>query len=276
MGVVPLSRLRVALLALATSWAVCGLSACATAQNYPDATGPRYHGEFVGQPQAPTIKVVTLNLKYGRQVATAIQLLREVFALRDADVIALQEVDDAAVSAIARALSLNYVYYPGAVHPRTGRDFGNALLTRWPIEADAKLLLPHPGRFRKMRRIAVAATLRVRDVPLRCYSVHLETPWAVSAAERRDQAAVVVADAAGFERVLVAGDFNNQSIVARAFQDAGFRWITQGEGHTISHFTWDHVFTRGLRLRDIGSAGVVTESRRVSDHKPVWAELVLE
>ena len=47
----------------------------------------------------------------------------------------------------------------------------------------------------------------------------------------------MVSDAAGFERVLVAGDFNNQGIVARAFQDAGYRWITQGEGHTISHFT---------------------------------------
>ena len=271
-----LSRLRAGVLAAAMSWASCGLSACATAQNYPDKAGPRYHGEFAGQPQAPAIKVVTLNLKYGRQVATAIQLLREVEALRDADVIALQEVDDNAAAAIARALSLNYVYYPGAVHPKTGRDFGDALLTRWPIEADAKVPLPHPGRFRHMRRIAVAATIRIRDVPVRCYSVHMETPGAVSAAQRRDQAAAVVNDAAGFERVLVAGDFNNQGIVARAFQDAGYRWITQGEGHTISHFTWDHVFTRGLRLRDLASAGVVRESRGVSDHKPVWAELVLE
>jgi endonuclease/exonuclease/phosphatase family metal-dependent hydrolase len=98
----------------------------------------------------------------------------------------------------------------------------------------------------------------------------------VSAAQRRDQAAVVVADAAGFAHVLVAGDFNNQGIVARAFQEAGYRWITRGEGHTISHFTWDHVFTRGLRLRDEASAGVVSESRGVSDHKPIWAELVLE
>jgi endonuclease/exonuclease/phosphatase family metal-dependent hydrolase len=270
------SRLRAAVLAGITARVLCGFSACASAQNYPDATGPRYHGEFAGQPQAPVVKVVTLNLKYARKVATAIQLLREVPALENADVIALQEMDDAGASAIARALSLNYVYYPGAVHPRTGRDFGNALLSRWPIEADAKLPLPHPGRFRHMQRIAVAATVRVRDTPVRCYSVHLETPGAVSAAQRRDQAAVVVQDAAPFPRVLVAGDFNNRNIVAQAFQQAGYRWITEGEGHTISRFTWDHVFTRGLRLRDAASTGVVRDSHGVSDHKPVWAELILE
>jgi endonuclease/exonuclease/phosphatase family metal-dependent hydrolase len=269
-------RTRAGVMAAATVWAISIFSACATAQNYPDVTGPRYHGEYAGQALVPAVKVVTLNLKYAREVATAIQLLREVPALRDADVVALQEMDDAGTSAIARALALNYVYYPGAIHPNTKRDFGNALLARWPIEADAKLLLPHPGRFRHMQRIAVGATIRVRDVPLRCYSVHLETPGAVSGQQRREQAAAILEDAAGFDRVVVAGDFNNQNIVATAFQEGGYQWITRGEPHTISHFRWDHVFARGLRLRDVASAGVVRESRGVSDHKPVWAELVLE
>ena len=196
--------------------------------------------------------------------------------LRDADVVALQEMDDSGSADMARALSLNYVYYPGAVHPRTKRNFGNTILTRWPIEADAKLLLPHPGRFRKMRRIAVAATIRVRDVTLRFYSVHLETPGAVSARQRRDQAAAIIQDAAGFERVIVAGDFNNEAIVAQAFRDAGYRWITRDVENTISHWRWDHIFTRGSQLRDFASVGALEEKRDVSDHKPVWTELVLE
>jgi endonuclease/exonuclease/phosphatase family metal-dependent hydrolase len=269
-------RLRAGVWAAAAAWAIAVLSACATARNYPDPSGPRYHGEFAGQASLPTIKVVTMNLKYGRRIATAIQLLREVEPLRNADLVALQEMDDAGSAAMARALSLNYVYYPGAVHPNTKRDLGNAILTRWPIEADSKLLLPHPGRFRKMRRLAVAATIRVRDTPIRFYSVHLETPGAVSGAQRRDQVTMILKDAAGFDRVLVAGDFNNEGIVARLFRDAGYHWITRGVGNTISHFAWDHLFTRGLRLRDFASVRAVAEQRGVSDHKPVWAELVLE
>jgi endonuclease/exonuclease/phosphatase family metal-dependent hydrolase len=252
------------------------LTACATARNYPDPSGPRFHGAFAGQPAPPAIKVVTLNVKYSRRVATVVQLLRELESLRNADVIALQEMDDTGTEAIARALALNYVYYPGALHPKTGRNFGNALLTPWPVESDAKLVLPHPGRFRKMIRIAVAATIRIRDRPVRCYSLHLETPLAVSAAQRREQAAVVVTDAEPFDRVVVAGDFNNEAIVAEVFQEAGYRWITRGAGDTISHWAWDHIFARGLRLRDFASVGAVAEKRDVSDHKPVWAELVLE
>jgi hypothetical protein len=53
------------------------LSACATAQNYPDPAGPRYHGEFAAQPAPATIKVVTLNLKYSKHTATAVQLLMQ-------------------------------------------------------------------------------------------------------------------------------------------------------------------------------------------------------
>jgi len=270
------SRHRSAVVGLAAAWIVSGLSACASARNYPDPGGPRFHGEFAGQPSLPTIKVVTLNVKYSRRIATVIQLLRELEALRNADVIALQEMDDAGTEAIARALSLNFVYYPGAVHPKTRRNFGNALLTRWPVEADAKLLLPHPGRFRKMRRIAVAATIRIGDVPVRCYSLHLEAPGSVNAAGRRDQAAVVVKDAEPFGRVVVAGDFNNEAIVAEVFQRAGFLWATKDVGRSISRFAWDHVFVRGLKLRDFASAGVVADKRGVSDHHPVWAELVLE
>jgi endonuclease/exonuclease/phosphatase family metal-dependent hydrolase len=260
------------------AWAavVSALAACATARNYPDPSGPRYGGAFAGQPAPATIKVVSLNLKYSRKIATAVQLLRQAEALRDADVVALQEMDDAGSEAMARALALNYVYYPAAVHPNTERDFGNAILARWPIEADAKLVLPHPGRFRKMRRIAVAATVRVRDVPVRFYSVHLETPGAVDAGERRDQAAAVIEDAAAFDRVVVAGDFNNETIVARAFRDAGYEWITRNVGNTISGWAWDHMFARGLRLRDFASVGALAEKRDVSDHKPIWAELVLE
>ena len=94
------------------------LSACATAQNYPDTTGPRYHGEFAGQALLPTLKLVTLNLKYAQNVAGAILLLRQSDALRNADVITLQEMDDAGAGAIAKALSLN-----GTPMPNTNRVF---------------------------------------------------------------------------------------------------------------------------------------------------------
>lgn len=49
---------------------------------------------------------------------------------------------------IARALDMSYIYYPAIFRHRSAKDFGNAVLSRWPIISDAKIVLPHVSRFR--------------------------------------------------------------------------------------------------------------------------------
>ena len=256
---------------------LAAITGCATARNYPDPAGPRFAGQYAGQAPPRALRVVSYNVKYGRNVAAAAALLASDPRLKDADVIALQEMDEAGVDCIARRLGVNYVYYPAAVHPADHRNFGNAILSPWPIEEDAKLVLPHPGRFRKMRRIAVAATVRVwGELPVRVFSVHFETPGGLGPKAKRDQARAVVESAAAYPRVLVAGDFNGHGFIGDVFPAAGYLWLTRNVGHTISHFSWDHVLARGLRPTDCASVGRVPNSFQASDHIPVWAELTPE
>jgi len=80
------------------------------------------------------------------------------------------------VEAVARALGLNYVYFPAARHPETGRDFGNAVLSPWPIEEGWKLFLPHPSRLVGLVRAAACARVRIGRRAVRVYSVHLGRP----------------------------------------------------------------------------------------------------
>jgi endonuclease/exonuclease/phosphatase family metal-dependent hydrolase len=109
--------------------------------------------------------------------------------------------------------------------------------------------------------------------PVRVYSVHLETPVGISGKSRRDQAEAILADAVLHPRVIVAGDFNSRGIL-ELFERQGFRWLTRNVGRTISRFSWDHVAVKGLRLRDCASVGALAHAREVSDHRPVWADLV--
>jgi endonuclease/exonuclease/phosphatase family metal-dependent hydrolase len=256
---------------------VLTLAGCATARNYPDPAGPRFAGQYAGQPRPRTIRVVSYNVKYGRNVTGAAALLASDVRLKEADVVALQEMDEVGVDCLARRLGHNYVYYPAAVHPSDQRNFGNAILSPWPLEDDAKLVLPHPGRFRKMQRIAVAATVRVwGELPLRVISVHLETPVSVGPGAKRDQARAVAESAAGYPRVLVAGDFNGRGFIEKVFPPAGFLWLTRDIGRTISRFSWDHLLSRGLRPVGCASVGTVPNGLKVSDHLPVWAELLPE
>jgi len=219
--------------------------------------------------------VVSFNIRFAREIDRSIALLRESAALRDAEVIALQEMDAPGVDRIATALGCEYVYYPAALLPE-GKDFGNAVLVRGHIEEDHKLVLPHPGRFGGMQRIAVAVTATVRGQRIRVYSVHLGTPKELSAVSRRDQVMAIVADAGTVEGpVVVAGDFNGRDVVAETFLRSGFEWATRGIGRTISLFSWDHVFVRGLRLLSPSERGVA-ENNHASDHRPVWVGLSLD
>jgi endonuclease/exonuclease/phosphatase family metal-dependent hydrolase len=269
----PRRRQRVATAAAALA-AAAGLTiplSCAPALNYVDPDRPRYAGHFAVADADTAFRVVTFNVKFAREVDRATRLLAEHEDLRGADIVALQEMDAEGTERIARALAMDYVYYPAIRHPGTGRDFGNAILSHWPLRDDHKLVLPYHSRFRGMQRIAVSATADTPLGPVRVYSVHLETPGGISGVDRQRQAAAVIRDAERYPRVIVAGDFNSHA-VGEVFEWYGFRWVTKDLGRTISLFAWDHVFLRGLDVAQ-KSAGVVRDNRGASDHLPVWAVL---
>jgi len=257
-----------------TKWMTTGLVGallvgCAHTTNLLNPNTPSFSGTYAltGTPEVSNeVRIVTFNIKLGRAIDPAIGVL-DHDSLAGADVIALQEMDDVGVERIARALKLNYVYYPGSIHPTDHRYFGPALLTRWPIERSWKLILPHEGRFRHQRRTATAAILRIGDQRVLTYAVHLEPQLKISEAQRDDQVLTIVRDAAKYPGpVILAGDFNSEAI-GPLLEDHGFRWATARLGPSISIFSWDHIFVRGLAPE---RAGVVHKVNGASDHKPVW------
>jgi len=192
--------------------------------------------------------------------------------LTDADIVVLQEMDAEGTQRIAEALGMGWVFYPAAVHPKRGSDFGNAILSRWPIVADEKLLLPHVGGLRHAQRIATAATVLVDATPVRVYSAHLGTQSDIRPSKRRDQARAIVTDAAAYQLVIIAGDMNSHGI-GKEFVANGFLWPTEHNGFTTAFFNWDHVFLKGFVAPSISRklTGIVRDTLGTSDHDPVWA-----
>jgi len=254
--------------------AVIGLAAgCATARNYDDPAAPIYTGGPSSEaPLADVLRIVTFNLKFGKQVGAAIELLSRE-PLRDADLLVMEEMDLPATQGLAEALGLAYVYVPSAVHPQPKQDFGVALFSRWRLEAPYKIPLPHEDRFQHLRRAAVGATLHSPLGPIRVYGLHLESPTGASGSVRRDQARTVVKDAEGWTGpVVIAGDFNGRG-GAHEIADAGFFWATESIRKTAGPFTFDHVLARGLCAAGPHAVGKVEDSGKTSDHHPVWALL---
>lgn len=268
-AVAALARLAPALLATALALASCGRAIL-----YPDPQGPRF-AETVPERPDPEhgLRIVTFNIEHARRIDDAIALLREEPRLRDADLLFLQEMDEPGTRRIAEALGMSFLYFPAVVHPKAKHDFGNAILSRWPIRDGRKVILPHLARFSGSQRIAVTGTVDIDGEPVRLYSLHVALPIVVGGDERREQLRAVLDDAAGWPgRVVIAGDFNSHGL-GEFFARTGYAWPSRRIGSTAGWFDTDQVFLRGFRLAAPESIGVVSENRDASDHHPVWAVL---
>ena len=180
-------------------------------KNYTDPGGPYYEGHYAdgGAGYDGYLKVVTWNINFSERIEEAIDTLTDVEVLRDADILLLQEMEAEGVEAIAQALQYDYVYYPASIHVRHGKDFGNAVLSKWPIHNSSKIILPNTFPFINQTRIAVKADIDVDGFELDIYNTHLETVWMVQRKgyTQVDYLAEQIDQESGF--IFLGGDFNS-------------------------------------------------------------------
>jgi len=265
---------------------ICLAWACSQKKVYTDPEGPCYQGRYCETDPAFTgsIKVIFYNIKLGEEIDRAIFELTQVPELCGADIILLQEMDPEGTEEIAEELGYNYTYFPAAIHAKHGREFGNAILTRWPITESWKLLLPHQDPVRKNRRVAAIATIAIDDYEILTYSVHTEMVW-LALPERIAQVDSVVKSVSEiYSHVIIGGDFNTESdyyvgVADELFEGAGFIRASKGLGPTskadplgLVDLRFDHIFTRGMSVLDKGKV----DDMQASDHLPIWVELKLE
>jgi len=257
-----------------TALALAGLTACASATvNYTDPAGPRFAGGVATAPRlSPSLRVASLNTNMVLHLPEVIALLREAPELAPADIVLLQEVDSVSVRTIADSLHMAWVYYPATLQPKTGRDYGNAVLSRHPIDADQKIPLPYLARGRRTARAAVAATVDVDGRPVRVYSLHLATVIGNTPRERYEQFQTVLADADRYPAAIIGGDFNDEAVPELGLPH-GFAWPTRRLPATNAFWTFDHFLVKGVPLSPAPAAGVVRDAQGASDHRPVWIDL---
>lgn len=252
---------------------------CSTGHNYDVPDVPRYEGGPASSGPASTgvdtLDVVAFNIKYGLRIDLALALLESEPALRSADVLLLNEMDENGTWLIAERLGMHYAYYPAVRHAITGRDFGNAVLSRWPIIEHERIVLPYTPLIQRTQRTATAATIRIGGSSVRVYSVHLATFVSIGSAGRRGQLRTVMEDAQRFPHAIIGGDMNDGEIGVIA-ADHGFTWPTRRGPWTTLIGRLDHIFLRNLTLPDSAATGTVEDTRGASDHSPVWVRAILD
>lgn len=251
------------------------MGACRTGRDYPDPGTPRYGGApVVPAPtgRGDTLRIVSFNIEYATETRRAVRILRSARTLRDADVILLQEMTAPATKFLADSLHMYYVYYPAIYNRIVRHDIGNAILSRWPIVDDAKLILPSRSRYAKTQRIATAASVRVGSRTVRVYSTHLGTPADLGWDGRVGQLRAIMDDAARHPLVVIGGDMNSNEL-GRVAREAGYAWPTDTIPKSNANGRLDHFFVRGLVVLDSSGVGTERVPRTISDHSPIWVRL---
>lgn len=213
----------------------------------------------------PALRVATFNIQHGRGRGGRVDVesLAVGCATLDADVLALQEVDvvvprsgrvdEAAL--VADAAGMHVVF--GPTYAIEGGQYGNALLSREPIDDVEHVALPVPGKGEP--RAAIVARTFAMTVAATHFSVRrLAHPGQLSA--------VLVALARRPSPRLLLGDLNHNPDALDGYQVAG------------GGPTWPASFPR-RRLDHVAVAGLTIESVEVvrlpvSDHRAVVATVV--
>jgi endonuclease/exonuclease/phosphatase family metal-dependent hydrolase len=251
-------------------------------ENFTEPGEPFFAGSFAETPPpfAGQLKVITWNIRYAEKIETAIAELSTVEELQNADIILLQEMDESGAETIAQALKYNYVYYPASIHSHHNRNFGNAILSKWPLSQPAKLLLPYENLI-KQRRIAVRAVVRLGETELLVYCAHTETIW-LEEGKRLAQIETITNDIRQQDEayVLAGGDFNTatpSSVMAaeELFAQVGMERVSAEAGPSVVvagvPFSADHIFAQSMSPL---AAGVWPDTQ-ASDHLPLWVEVAL-
>ena len=253
-----------------------------TAKNYPDPNYPFYSGNYAVNTPGPveTLTVVSYNISFGENIDHSLSELIEINSQKELDIILLQEMDEVGAEQIARGLQMNYFYYPAAIEPTYDKNFGNAILSRWPILDSHKLILPHKSLSNRMNRIATRATIRVHGTDILIYSVHTESVFTLPRF-REDQYRAVLEDLGLEDKIIIGGDFNSFTEsdveeIETAYTQAGFTRVSEGCGFTVIKYgigvTTDHIFAKGFMVQETGKLAGAT----ASDHLPIWVTLKLK
>jgi endonuclease/exonuclease/phosphatase family metal-dependent hydrolase len=243
---------------------------------------PEIHsGSFahIGRAAPTELLVVSWNVQFGVKAQAAADALLSSSQLQGADILLLQEMDEQGTALIAEALGLDYVYVAASVHPQTGRNFGNAVLSPWPLTDPGVVTLPHKSALQGQPRQVVHATANLGEYRLRAASVHTEVPTLSSPKRLRQFAAIGdVANAWERDALVIGGDFNTLTrrgvaAVSARLAPIGARRVTHGAGPTLRRggreFSLDHIFARSLTPRSCG----VVAGLDASDHRPLWVRL---
>ncbi|MGI9497860.1 MAG: endonuclease/exonuclease/phosphatase family protein [Mariniblastus sp.] len=246
---------------------VCGATLCLAALS-PD--------------KPATIRVASYNVEFSRSATP--EQIGEMFKPYKLDIIGFNEAPDGDWTArVGKVLGMPYSFV-GKTSSANHKDKYKTILSRTPLEGTQEHELTGRGW---NPASAVRATTKIEGVPFAFYSLHICKSGANDG--HASSLATKVLPQEATERVIVVGDFNNNigDAAIDTIEEAGFRSTWMDLKFDVSKkFTYnaldpkknlgviDHIFYNASAGAKTADGGIIELNKPLSDHKPIWAEIV--
>jgi endonuclease/exonuclease/phosphatase family metal-dependent hydrolase len=205
------------------------------------------------------------------------------------DIIGFNEVPDGDWTArVGKVLGMKHCYV-GKISSANHKDKYKSILSRTPLQGTAE----HEMSLKRKRcwnpASVVSAVTELDGVSIAFYSLHICTSGSNHKTGHAYQLASEILPKETTDRVIVVGDFNNNmgDAAINTIEAAGYKATWKDlKIDTSKEFTYnaldpkknlgviDHIFSNTSAKPRTSDGGIIELKKPLSDHKPVWAEIV--
>jgi len=234
------------------------------------------------------VRVAAYNVEFGR--STSPEQVGKMFKPFELDIIGFNEVPDGDWTArVGKVLGMSYSYV-GKISSANHKDKYKSILSRTPLQDRVEHELSVERRRSWNPASVVSATTKIDGVPVALYSLHICRSKDSDKTGHAYRLAKQVLPKEKTNRVIVLGDFNNNmgDVAMNMLEASGYKPTWKDlQIDTSKEFTYnalkpeqpnsgviDHIFYKTGSRGSTKDGGIIEMKKPLSDHKPVWAEIV--
>ena len=233
------------------------------------------------------VRVAAYNVEFGKNASP--EEIGKMFKPYNLDIIGFNEVPDGEWTArVGKVLGMKHTYV-GKISSANHKDKYKSILSRTPLQSTVEHNLTVLRKRSWNPASVVQAVTQIDGIPISFYSLHICRSTDNHNTGHAYRLANEILPKDKTDRIIVLGDFNNEmgDSAIKKIENAGMRATWEDLKIDLSkEFTYnaldpkknsgviDHIFYNNLPRTKVIDGGIIELKKPLSDHKPVWAEIV--
>jgi len=235
------------------------------------------------------VRVAAYNVEFGKNASP--EEIGRMFKPYNLDIIGFNEVPDGDWTArVGKVVGMKHTYV-GKISSANHKDKYKSILSRTPLQSTVEHDLTVQRKRSWNPASVVQAITQKNGIPISFYSLHIcrSTDSHKTGHVYRLANEILAKDKT--DRIIVLGDFNNEmgDHALKKIEQAGMRatwedlkidlskeFTYNALDPTKNHGVIDHIFYSTKSKAVVTEGGIIELKKALSDHKPVWAEIVFE